>query len=67
MTGDKTIMISAALCFLLGSCTLNEENVNAKSIQKAMGHARADTTMNIYVHENDEHQKSEMKKYYEAI
>ena len=28
MTGDKTIMISAALCFLLGSCTLNEENVN---------------------------------------
>ena len=24
----KNIMISAALCFLLGGCTLNEENVN---------------------------------------
>ena len=46
---------------------LNEAGVNIKTIQTEMGHADIKTTMNIYVHDNEEHQKSEMKKYSNAV
>ena len=62
---EKTIDIFTPHCLrhTFGSM-LNAAGVNIKTIQTQMGHADIRTTMNRYVHDNEEHCSNEMKKFF---
>ena len=62
---EKTIDIFTPHCLrhTFGSM-LNAAGVNIKTIQTQMGHADIRTTMNRYVHNDEEHCSNEMKKFF---